>query len=241
MLDRSGCHSLNLRDIVTRIDYALNTAIRNTARVAREILVYMVLCMATLSILLTISQYTRFRDDAAFLQYKQEYLHIRVWKTAFYIHVFSAFLALMAGFTQFSNYVLKYHRPLHRVLGKLYAYDILLVNFPAALIMAWYANGEWPSRLAFFILDSLWFAFTLKAVLAIRKKDIRAHRRFMIRSYALTLSAITLRTWKIILSGLFVIDIHTLYQIDAWMGFVPNLLLAEWLIRKKIRNVSGAD
>jgi hypothetical protein len=54
----------------------------------------------------------------------------------------------------------------------------------------------------------------------------------MIRSYALTFSAITLRTWKLILSNIFSIDLAELYVIDAWLGFVPNLLLAEIIIRK---------
>ena len=54
----------------------------------------------------------------------------------------------------------------------------------------------------------------------------------MIRSYALSFSAITLRTWKIILSHSFQVDPASLYMIDAWMGFVPNLLFAEWLIRR---------
>jgi uncharacterized membrane protein YozB (DUF420 family) len=100
------------------------------------------------------------------------------------------------------------------------------------MIMAFYANGHLPSKIAFIILDSLWFAFTYKAVVAIKAKDIKQHKRFMIRSYALTFSAITLRTWKIILSHSFTIDPLTLYMIDAWMGFVPNLLFAEWLIRR---------
>ena len=55
----------------------------------------------------------------------------------------------------------------------------------------------------------------------------------MIRSYALTFSAITLRTWKFILSRTTHIDPLHLYMIDAWLGFVPNLLLAEWWIRRK--------
>jgi hypothetical protein len=38
--------------------------------------------------------------------------------------------------------------------------------------------------------------------------------------------------WKIILPDLFNIDPGTLYMIDAWMGFVPNLLFAEWFIKK---------
>jgi uncharacterized membrane protein len=200
--------------------------------IGKDMVIYFALCAATFAMLLTIAQYASFSSTAGFLQFKQDYLHVGIWKAAFYIHVFSSLLTLCAGFTQFSSFVLKEHKKLHRLLGKIYAYNILLINFPAGMIMAFYANGELPSKIAFIILDSLWFFFTLKAVIAIKGKDIKAHKRFMIRSYALTCSAITLRLWKIVLSNTFDIDPQTLYMIDAWMGFVPNLLFAEWLIRK---------
>lgn len=200
--------------------------------IGKDMVIYFALCAATFAMLLTIAQYASFSSTAGFLQFKQDYLHIGIWKAAFYIHVFSSLLTLCAGFTQFSSFVLKEHKKLHRLLGKIYAYNILLINFPAGMIMAFYANGELLSKIAFIILDSLWFFFTLKAVIAIKGKDIKAHKRFMIRSYALTCSAITLRLWKIVLSNTFDIDPQTLYMIDAWMGFVPNLLFAEWLIRK---------
>ena len=45
-------------------------------------------------------------------------------------------------------------------------------------------------------------------------------------------SAITLRTWKIVLANTVHPDPLALYMIDAWMGFIPNLLFAEWLIRR---------
>jgi len=120
-------------------------------------------------------------------------------------------------------------------MGRLYVYNIMFINFPAGMIMAFYANGHLPSKIAFIILDSLWLLFTYKAVMAIKAKDIKAHKQFMIRSYALTCSAITLRMWKLILSNTFHIDPQVLYMIDAWMGFVPNLLFAEWLINKMNR------
>lgn len=191
---------------------------------------YCLLCAATFAMLLAIVQYSGFKTNVGFLQFKQDYLHITVWRVAFYTHVFSSIFTLLAGFTQFSGYVLQEHRGLHRFMGRAYAYNILLVNFPAGMIMAFYANGHLPSKLAFIILDCLWFWFTLKGVAAARAKDFTAHKRFMIRSYALTCSAITLRTWKIILSHSFTIDPQVLYMIDAWMGFVPNLIFAEWLI-----------
>jgi uncharacterized membrane protein len=207
----------------------LKAALKN---ISKDIIIYFALCAATFAMLLTIAQYASFNTTVGFLQFKQDYLHILSWKIAFYIHVFSSLFTLCAGFTQFSSFVLKHHKNLHRLVGKIYAYDILLINFPAGLIMAFYANGELPSKIAFIILDCLWFFFTLKAVIAIKAKDIKTHKRFMIRSYALTCSAITLRLWKIVLSNTFDIDPQTLYMIDAWMGFVPNLLFAEWLIQK---------
>jgi len=172
------------------------------------------------------------QDNIGFLQYKQDYIHIMPWKIAFYTHVFSIIFALLAGFTQFSNFILQEHKKVHRVMGRIYAYDILFVNFPAAMIMAIYANGLLPGKAAFVVLDCLWFWFTYKAVYEVRKGHVIAHKQYMIRSYSLTLSAITLRSWKIIISGFVYIDPVHLYMIDAWMGFIPNLLFAEWLIRR---------
>lgn len=200
--------------------------------ISKNIFIYLLLCAAVFGMLLTIAQYGSFRTDVGFLKSKQEYLSIKIWRVAFYTHVFSSVFCLFAGFTQFSNHVLKHYKKLHRFIGKMYAYNIMFINFPAGMIMAFYANGELPSKIAFIILDSLWLLFTCKAVIAIKAKDIKTHKRFMIRSYALTCSAITLRMWKLILSHTFDIDPQILYMIDAWMGFVPNLLFAEWLISR---------
>ena len=198
----------------------------------RHLFIYFLLCTGTFLMLRGILAYSAFKSDTGFLAFKQDYLHITVWKVAFYTHVFSSIFTLIAGFTQFTGQI----GPLHRLVGRLYAWNILVINFPAGMIMAIYANGYLPSKLAFIILDSLWFWFTLKAVIEIKRGNVAAHKRYMIRSYALTCSALTLRTWKLILSNTFAIDPVTLYMIDAWLGFVPNLLLAEWLIRRKKKN-----
>jgi hypothetical protein len=194
---------------------------------------YLLLCVATFLMLLGVVRYIPMRDDIGFLKFKQAYIHIIPWKIAFYTHVFSVILVLLAGFTQFSSHVLKKHKNIHRLMGRIYAYDILFINFPATMIMAVYANGQLPGKTAFVVLDCLWFWFTLKAVIEIRKKNIIAHKENMIRSYALTLSAVMLRTWKIIILSFVYVDTLHLYMIDAWLGFIPNLLFAEWLIRQK--------
>jgi uncharacterized membrane protein len=182
-------------------------------------------------------------DDIGFLKFKQPYLHDPIWKGAFYIHVFTIIPVLLAGFTQFSRPILSEQRWLHRFMGRIYAYDILLINAPVAMVLAVNANGLLPGRVAFVVIDCLWFWFTLKAVIEARKGNIAAHRRFMIRSYALTLSAVMLRAWKLIILSFVYVDPLHLYMIDSWLGFVPNLLFAEWLIkcsaqRSKLRSAA---
>jgi uncharacterized membrane protein len=194
---------------------------------------YLLLNVGTYLMLRLVVQYTKLDDHVGFLQEKQAYLHLKIWKAAFYTHVFSSTLTLLAGFTQFSSEFLRKHRKLHKLFGSIYAWDILAINFPAALIMAVYANGHLPSKIAFLILDSLWFWFTLKAIIEVKKGHIQNHRNYMMRSYALTLSALTLRTWKIILTNATDFPPETIYMMDAWLGFVPNLIFAEWLIYRR--------
>ena len=218
-----SCFCLNLRVLKIILGFV------------RSLTIYLVLCVANYLMLRILLDYTAFRDDVGFLRFKQAYVEYSWWKAAFYVHVFSAIFALLAAFTQFSSQVLKDHRRLHRLVGRVYAYDILVVNFPAGMVLACCANGLLPGRIAFVLLDSLWFTFTLLGVLAARRGQWSRHRAMMIRSYALTFSAITLRTWKFILVRTTHIDPVHLYMIDAWMGFVPNLLVAEWWIRSRTR------
>lgn len=58
------------------------------------------------------------------------------------------------------------------------------------------------------------------------------HRRWMIRSWSLTLAAVTLRIYLpvVIITGL---PFAFSYQVVAFLAWVPNLLLAEWLLRRR--------
>ena len=192
---------------------------------------YLIMSVSCFLMLRLIIGYTSFRDDVQFLLAKQDYIHNNFWKTAFYIHSFSAIICLFAGFTQFSSVFLKQNKKLHRLFGKIYVWNIFVINFPVGMVLAVYANGQLIGRAAFVLLDCLWFYFTYKAFIFARNKNFIAHKNYMMRSYALTFSAITLRTWHMILSHAFVIAPAHLYMIDAWLGFIPNLLLVELIIR----------
>ncbi len=176
-------------------------------------------------------EYIPYNTDVGFLRIKQQYIDIDHWRIAFFIHVYASFWVLFAGFTQFSRKLLRHNPGLHRTFGYIYVVDVLLITGPAGLLMGFYANGGDLSRIAFVLLAVLWIFFTAMALIKAKQKDFKAHRNYMIRSYALTLSALTLRAWKWgITNTLDHVRPMDVYRIVAWAGWVINLLAAEYII-----------
>lgn len=179
--------------------------------------------------------YIPYNTDVGFLRIKQQYIDITHWRAAFFVHVYASLWVLLAGFTQFSARIQRNRPVLHRGLGYIYVVDVLVITGPAGLLMGFYANGGITSRISFVLLALFWIFFTAMALLKARQKDFRSHRAYMIRSYALTLSALTLRAWKWGITQSFELPPMDVYRAVAWLGWVPNWLFAEWLIRRKNR------
>ncbi|HXB94081.1 MAG TPA: DUF2306 domain-containing protein [Puia sp.] len=199
--------------------------------VIRVLLLSMLAFFSFLMIRLSLP-YTAVRDDVEFLQTKQLVYHIGYWRHSFYIHVFTSSLTLIAGFTQFNPWLLRRWRRVHRYMGWAYGITVVCISGPAAFIMAWYANGGLPARASFTLLSLLWVVFTCCAVYFAVRKRFDLHGDFMFRSYALTLSALTLRsyTYLIALSNI-PASPRDVYITTAWLSWVPNLIIAEILIR----------
>lgn len=150
----------------------------------------------------------------------------------FVFHLLTAILPLALGPLQFWNWFRNNHIYWHRLLGKVYIIGSLLGGV-SALILGVLQPYE-GSIVPVVILAILWLFMTSAAWVTIRKKNITAHRLFMIRSYALALTFVWLR----ILSDL-VYDHNLLFFIknqdvsDAtyeWMSWVIPLLLVELVI-----------
>ncbi len=180
-------------------------------------------------------QYIPYDTDVAFLRIKQDVIHLDYYKVAFFTHVYTSMLVMPAGFTQFSNWVLRKYPLVHKRMGWLYAGVVILLSGPSGFIMGIHANGGLSSQVAFCLLAILWVYFTLMAILKIGKKDIPGHKNFMLRSFALALSAITLRLWKYVLVALFQPKPMDVYMIVAWLGWILNLLIVEIHIRQKAK------
>lgn len=153
-----------------------------------------------------------------------------VWRIAFFTHIFLGGLALLAGVTQFSTKFRNRHHSRHRLLGKIYV-GACLISGTAGLFIAQFATGGWIARMGFTFLALAWLITTWKAWRLILVRDVDSHKRWMIRSYALTFAAVTLRLWLPLLTGAFGMDFIPAYQIIAWLCWVPNLIIVEWWIR----------
>jgi uncharacterized membrane protein len=176
-------------------------------------------------------EYIPYDTDVGFLRIKQDYIDIDHWRIAFFVHVYASMWALLAGFTQFSSALQSFYPRVHRAFGYVYVTNVLLITGPAALLMSVYANGGPTSKIAFGLLAIGWIAFTAVALSKAANGDFVGHRKFMIRSYALTLSALTLRAWKWSITNSVELPPMDVYRAVAWLGWVPNIIIAELLIR----------
>src|SRR6185295_9720833 len=81
----------------------------------------------------------------------------------------------------------------------------------------------------FGLLAVTWLAVTANAYRLARQRDFAQHERWMVRSFALTLAAVTLRIYMPAASMLHLDDMES-YRAIAWLAWVPNLIAAELLL-----------
>ena len=203
-------------------------------------ILYVALGYFTVLMLMISLQYVPMEWDKAFLRIKQDEVGLGYYRLAFVTHVYTSIFTLLAGFVQFSKKIRQNYTRVHRYSGYFYVMVILVFSAPSGLVMGYHANGGWSSQLAFMLLSILWFVFTLKAFLYAKKRNFVQHKKYMWRSFALTLSAITLRLWKWFLVNTFEPNPMDIYRIVAWLGWVVNLVVVDWMLRKDI-GVRGGE
>ncbi len=161
--------------------------------------------------------------------------HIELRLPAFYTHIIAAPIALALGAVQFFK-GLRARRPgLHRWMGRAYGAAILLGGL-AGLVMALGILAERPvAGLGFGLLAVLWIGVTARAVQLAMARRIGLHRRWMIRSFALTFAAVMLRLEMPLVIMVTGPDYVDAANVLAWLGWVPNLIVAEWLLTRKTR------
>lgn len=158
--------------------------------------------------------------------------HAELRAPAFYSHIILASVALALLPLQFSYKIRQRQMQVHRWLGRIYGASILLSG-AGGLWLALTTESGAAAAWGFAILAIAWVGSTAIAVYHAMHRRIRSHQQWMIRSAALTMAAVSLR----IHLGLGAALGHSYGEIAgllAWSCWVPNLILAELLIRRQI-------
>jgi len=151
---------------------------------------------------------------------------------ALILHVAGMVVALPLGPFQFLRSFRERHFRIHRAMGRLYISGALVGGL-GGLYMAQLSASGMVSDFAFTLLALGTIGTTGTAYLRIRSGNVQAHREWMTRSFALMFAAVTLRLYAPFLEMAF--GPQNGYALVAWICWLPNALIAEWLIRRRLR------
>lgn len=148
-----------------------------------------------------------------------------------YLHVFGAATALLLGPLQFMARLRAQRPAIHRLCGRVYLSIGVAIGGLSGLYVSAFAYGGAMARAGFALLALTWLYTGVRGYAAARAREFAAHRRWMMRNYALAFAAVTLRIYLglgMAAGGSF----ETIYPWIAWLCWVPNLVLTEHVLRR---------
>jgi uncharacterized membrane protein len=164
--------------------------------------------------------------------------HITDRNLAFLVHIIASPIALVLGLFQFLPRLRETRPVLHRWSGRAYGLAVLTGGI-AGLVLAVGSFDRPIAALGFGTLAILWLGVTAQAIRLAMAGRIAGHRRWMIRSFALTFAAVTLRLYLpffFILGGM---DYPEASSYVSWLCWIPNLVIAELYLGRRSRQKNG--
>jgi uncharacterized membrane protein len=146
------------------------------------------------------------------------------------VHATAAATALLVAPLQFRAQLRARRPKLHRWLGRLYVTGCL-IGGATGLALAVGTTAGPVATAGFGSLALVWLISTTQAWRLAMRRDFVVHREWMIRSFALTLAAVTLRLYLPI-AQLLPVDFADAYRAISFLCWVPNLIVAEAYLRR---------
>lgn len=143
------------------------------------------------------------------------------------VHIAGSVTALVLGSLQFLPGLRR--NGTHRWVGRVYVLGCL-VGGAAGLLLSTTSSAGPIATAGFGSLAVIWIAVNLLGWKAAMDGCFVEHRRWMIRSWALTLAAVTLRLYLPLVMALH-LPFLPWYRAISFLAWVPNLLVAEAYLR----------
>ncbi|WP_372630558.1 DUF2306 domain-containing protein [Cohnella sp.] len=170
---------------------------------------------------------------AEFLGHKSDLkrpLNVPVWLNVMYVHVVAACAAMLSGAVNFSSSLRRKSPRFHRLNGYAYVASVMIVVLTSGY-MAPYATGGKAAGMAFNLLNIIWPAMTIAAVVQARKRRAANHRKWMIRSFAFCFTNLSIHLFTTLLTAGFGLGYAVGYTIGIYGTIVLLLAASEWVIR----------
>jgi hypothetical protein len=162
------------------------------------------------------------------------------WLAAFYFHVIGASICLAAGTPLMFPAWTRRHPAWHRRLGYVYLNAVLWMAAPSGLVLAMVAKGGLLGAAGFTLAGLAWWYTTWAGYRAVRRGDLAAHVRCMVRSYSWALSAPAFRAIQVVLFLCGVADGPN-YVLSLWLSIAASVWLAESFLAHPHRPRAGGS
>lgn len=154
------------------------------------------------------------------------------------VHVAGAATALLVGPLQFLPWVRRRFPAVHRILGRVYVVGCLAGGV-GGLVMAFGSTAGPIATVGFASLAVCWIVANVQGWRLAVARRFDDHRAWMLRSFAMTFAAVTLRIYIVVLPMLGMAEIDA-YRASAFLAWIPNLLLVELYLRDRSRRAAVA-
>jgi hypothetical protein len=159
-------------------------------------------------------------------------------------HVLFGSVALLGCCIQIWPWFRQRYPAAHRVIGRVYVFAGVVPAGLMGLTIGAVSPAGPMVAVSDVLLATLWLFCTITGFRMGRARRFAEHRRWMIRSFALTASIITNRVWGVLwffilspqlsttFGGSKVAIIQTIAGLSAWLGWVVSLLIAQWWLER---------
>lgn len=212
---------------------------QRSARVFFQMLFWVPVAGFSLLLIYNTLPYFSFSKNFDFIEERSFLFKSNFYNSCFYIHIAAGALCIATALVQFSRYILKKTKWIHRFSGKIYVFVVLFLGAPTGLYMSFFAKGSFWERALFLFMAAWWFITTLYGFTTIHKKNVLAHKIWMMRSYAMAMTAVTFRLYHIVFYLLGWDHLEN-YELSLWISVIGNMLFAEWIIYNKSKKYLGS-
>ncbi len=209
--------------------------LQRSAKVFFQMLFWVPVIGFSLLLIYNTLPYFSFSKEFDFIVERSFLFQSNFYNACFYIHIAAGAICIGTALIQFSRYILKKSKAIHRISGKIYVAVVLFLGAPTGLYMSFFAKGSFWERSLFMFMAGWWFVTTLYGLTTIHKRNIVAHKVWMMRSYAMAMTAVTFRVYHIVF---YLLDWGHLenYELSLWISVIGNMLFAEWIIYRQSKH-----